>query len=364
MYQDLKKLYWWPNMKAEITIYVSKCLTYAKVKVEYQKPSGMLVQPEILQCKWENITMDFVTKLPKKATGQDTIWVIVDHLTKSAHFLPMRDDDTLEKLTRQYLKEVVSRHGVPVLIISDHDGKFTLHFWKSLHKALGTRLDMSTTYHPQTDGHSERTIQTFKDIIKAASCEALYGRKCRSPICWAKVGDSQLTGPEIIHETTTKIVQIKIHYALWEVIENGATLPKTKVVEGVTTDVPITTAEEKAQRRLKVKARSTLMLGISNEHQLKFNSIKDAKKLLKAIEKRFGRKLTVNGNETIGFGKSKVECYNYHKRGHFAKECRALRNQDNKHKDNSRRSVPMETSTTIALVSCDGLSGYDWSDHA
>nr|GEX32395.1 hypothetical protein [Tanacetum cinerariifolium] len=106
MYQDLKKLYWWPNMKEEIATYVNKCLTYAK----------------------ENITMDFVTKLPKIAAGQDTIWVIVDRLTKSAHFLPMREDDTLEKLTRQYLKEVVSKHGVPVSIISHRDGKFTSHF--------------------------------------------------------------------------------------------------------------------------------------------------------------------------------------------------------------------------------------------
>nr|GFD17422.1 reverse transcriptase domain-containing protein [Tanacetum cinerariifolium] len=146
------RLYWWPNMKAEIATYVSKCLTCANVKIEYQKPSGLLVQSEIPQWKWENITMDFVTKLPHIAAGQDTIWVIMDRLTKSAHFLPMREDDTLEKLTRQYLKEVVSRHGVPVLIISDRDGRFTLYFWKSLNKALGTRLDMSTTYHPKTDG--------------------------------------------------------------------------------------------------------------------------------------------------------------------------------------------------------------------
>ncbi|GKA15566.1 putative reverse transcriptase domain-containing protein, partial [Tanacetum coccineum] len=152
MYQDLKKLYWWPNMKAEIATYASKCLTCAKVKIEYQKPCSLLVQPEIPQWKWEKITMDFVTKLPKTAAGQDMIWVIVDHLTKSAHFLPMREDDMLEKLMRLYLKEVVSKHGVPVLIISNRDGKFTSHFWKSLNKALSTRLDMSTTYHPQTDG--------------------------------------------------------------------------------------------------------------------------------------------------------------------------------------------------------------------
>ncbi|GJS43166.1 putative reverse transcriptase domain-containing protein [Tanacetum coccineum] len=174
MYQDLRRLYWWPNMKAEIATYVSKCLTCAKVKIEYQKPSGLLVQPEIPQWKWENITMDFVTKLPKTTTGQDTIWVIVDRLTKSAHFLPMREDDTLEKLTRQYLKEVVSKHGVPVSIISDRDGKFTSHFWKSLNKALGTRLDMSTAYHPETNGQSERTIQTLEDMLRA--CVLDFGK--------------------------------------------------------------------------------------------------------------------------------------------------------------------------------------------
>ncbi|GJZ08118.1 putative reverse transcriptase domain-containing protein [Tanacetum coccineum] len=134
-----------------------------------------------------------------------------DRLTKSVYFLPMREDDSLEKLMRQYLKEVVLRHGVPISIISYRDNKFTSHFWQSLHKALGTQLDMSTAYHPQTDGQSERTIQILEDIIKVAPFEALYGRKCRSPICWAKVGDSQFTGPEIIYETTEKIIQIKSH---------------------------------------------------------------------------------------------------------------------------------------------------------
>ncbi|GKB13529.1 putative reverse transcriptase domain-containing protein [Tanacetum coccineum] len=207
MYQDLRRLYWWPNMKAEIATYVSKCLTCAKVKIEYQKPSGLLVQPEIPQWKWENITMDFVTKLPKTAAGQDTIWVIVDRLTKSAHFLPMREDDTLEKLTRQYLKEVVSKHGVPVSIISDRDGKFTSHFWKSLNKALGTRLDMSTAYHPETDGQSERTIQTLEDMLRA--CVLDFGKGWDRHLPLAEFGDSQLTGLEIIYETTKKIVQIK-----------------------------------------------------------------------------------------------------------------------------------------------------------
>nr|GFB12391.1 putative reverse transcriptase domain-containing protein [Tanacetum cinerariifolium] len=149
---------------------------------------------EIPKWKWDKITMDFITKLPKTTNGYDTIWVIVDRLTKSAHFLPIGKNDPMEKLMKLYIKEVVTRHGVPVSIIFDRDGRFTSLFLQALHKALGTRLDMSTAYHPETDGHT---------------IEALYGRKCRSPVCWAEAGDAQLTGPEIIHETTEKIVQIK-----------------------------------------------------------------------------------------------------------------------------------------------------------
>ncbi|GJV54622.1 putative reverse transcriptase domain-containing protein [Tanacetum coccineum] len=176
-------------MKADIATYVNKCLTCSKVKAEHQKPSGLLVQPEIPQWKWDKITMDFITKLPKTSSGYDTIWAIVDRLTKSAHFLPMKETDMTERLTRLYLKE----------------------------KALGTRLDMSTTYHLHTDDQSERTIQTLEDMlracvidfrngwdkhlplidflynisyhtsIKAAPFEALYGRKCRSPVCRIQV---------------------------------------------------------------------------------------------------------------------------------------------------------------------------------
>ncbi|GKC23768.1 putative reverse transcriptase domain-containing protein, partial [Tanacetum coccineum] len=147
MYQDMKKLYWWPNMKANITTYVSKCLMCAKVKAEHQRPSRLLVQPNIPQWKWDNITMDFVTKLPKSSQGYDTICVIVDRLTKSAIFVPMRKTDPMEKLARMYLKEVVTRHGIPVLIIYDRDPRFASNFWRSLQRALGTNLDMSTAYH-------------------------------------------------------------------------------------------------------------------------------------------------------------------------------------------------------------------------
>ncbi|GJX03388.1 putative reverse transcriptase domain-containing protein [Tanacetum coccineum] len=140
MYQDMKKLYWWPNMKADVATYVSKCLTCAKVKTEHQRPSGLLVQPEIPLWKWDNITIVFVTKLPKSSQGYDTIWVIVDRLTKSAIFTPIRETDSLEKLARMYLKEVVTRHGIHVSIICDRDPRFTSNFWRSLQKALGTNF--------------------------------------------------------------------------------------------------------------------------------------------------------------------------------------------------------------------------------
>ncbi|GJY82908.1 reverse transcriptase domain-containing protein [Tanacetum coccineum] len=159
-------------MKANIATYVSKCLTCAKVKAEHQRPSSLLVQPEIPQWKWDKITMDFVMKLPKSSQGYDTIWVIINRLTKSAIFVPMRETDPMEKLARMYLKEVFTRHGILVLIICDRD----------------------SSYHAS---------------IKAAPFKALYKRKCRSPVCWAEVGEVQLTSLEIVQETNEKIIQIK-----------------------------------------------------------------------------------------------------------------------------------------------------------
>nr|GEU64717.1 putative reverse transcriptase domain-containing protein [Tanacetum cinerariifolium] len=160
MYQDMKKLYLWPNIKADIATYVSKCLMCAKVKAEHQRPSGLLVQPAIPVCKWDNITMDFITKLLKSSQGFDTIW-----------------------------------------IICDHDGRFTLNFRKTFQQALGwvkhlplVEFSYNNSYHAS---------------IKVAPYEALYGQKCRSPVCWAEVGEAQLTGPEMIQETTKKIILIK-----------------------------------------------------------------------------------------------------------------------------------------------------------
>ncbi|GJT29273.1 putative reverse transcriptase domain-containing protein [Tanacetum coccineum] len=189
--------------------------------------------------KWDRITLEFITKLPRTGNRHDAIWVIVDSLTKSAHFLPIREDFKMDRLARLYLNEIITRHEVPILIISDRDSRFTSRFWQSMEEALGTQLDVITAYHPQTDGQSERTIQTLEDMLRAcvmdfigswdvhlplvefsynnsyhssvrcAPFEALYGRKCRSPILWPEVGEEQLIGPRLVQETTEKISQIK-----------------------------------------------------------------------------------------------------------------------------------------------------------
>nr|GFA87387.1 reverse transcriptase domain-containing protein [Tanacetum cinerariifolium] len=202
-------------------------------------PSRLLQQPEIPEWKWEKITMGLVTKLPRSSDGYDAIWVIVDRLTKSAHFLPICEDYKTEKLARIYINEIVARHGVPVSIISDLDGRFASHIWQALQEVLGTKLYMSTAYHLETDGQSEHTIQTLEDMlracvmdfggswdpylllvkfsynnsyhtsIKCALFDALYGQKCRSPVIWIEVRESQLIGPKIMQEMTEKIIPIK-----------------------------------------------------------------------------------------------------------------------------------------------------------
>ena len=144
---------------------MSKCLTCQQVRIEHQRPGGELQPLSLPEWKWESVTMDFVSALPKTPTGSEVVWVIVDRLTKSAHFIPLRVGYSLEKLARLYVKEIVRLHGVPKEIISDRDPRFVSHFWQSLHEALGTKLQFSTAFHPQTDGQSQRTIQILKDML-------------------------------------------------------------------------------------------------------------------------------------------------------------------------------------------------------
>ena len=238
MYRTLKDHYWWRGMKREISEFVSKCLTCQQIKIEHQKP-GLLQPLSIPEWKWEMITMDFVTGLPKTQRGHDVIWVIVDRLTKSAHFIATNNTSSLERYARLYVDEIVRLHGAPVSIVSDRDPRFTSRFWPKLQDAMGTKLHFSTAFHPQTDGQSERTIQTLEDMLRAcviefkgswdnylaliefaynnsyqssigmAPYEALYGRKCRTPVCWDEVGEKRLIGLEIVQDTTEKINMIR-----------------------------------------------------------------------------------------------------------------------------------------------------------
>ncbi|GJR96476.1 putative nucleotidyltransferase, ribonuclease H [Tanacetum coccineum] len=235
MYHDLKQHFWWSGMKRDVATFVSKCLVCQQVKIEHQRASGLLQPLEIPVWKWDEISMDFVTGLPRTQRKHDAIWVVVDRLTKTAHFLPIRKDFSISRLAEMFQQEIVRLHGTPSAIVSDRDPRFTSRFWKGLQNAWGTRLKFSTAFHPETDGQSERTIQTLEDMlrscalewtgnwddyiclvefaynnswhasIKCAPFEMLYGRKCRAPICWDQVGERVLEGPEMIEVTNEKV---------------------------------------------------------------------------------------------------------------------------------------------------------------
>ncbi|KAL4030943.1 hypothetical protein IC575_009198 [Cucumis melo] len=239
MYQDLKRVYWWRNMKREVAEFVSRCLVCQQVKAPRQKPAGLLQPLSIPEWKWENVSMDFITGLPRTLRGFTVIWVVVDRLTKSAHFVPGKSTYTASKWAQLYMSEIVRLHGVPVSIVSDRDARFTSKFWKGLQTAMGTRLDFSTAFHPQTDGQTERLNQVLEDMLRAcalefpgswdshlhlmefaynnsyqatigmAPFEALYGKCCRSPVCWGEVGEQRLMGPELVQSTNEAIQKIR-----------------------------------------------------------------------------------------------------------------------------------------------------------
>ena len=166
MYQDLKQYYWWRGMKKDIVEYVSKCLTCQQVKVEHQVPSGLLNPIPIPHWKWDNITLDFVSSFPLTQVKHDSVWVIVDRLTKSTHFLTVRLDYSMNRLAELYVNEIVRLHGIPLSIVSDRDPQFTSRFWKELQSTLGTRPNFSTVFHPQADGQSKRVIQVLEDMLQ------------------------------------------------------------------------------------------------------------------------------------------------------------------------------------------------------
>ncbi|CAN1764063.1 Transposon Ty3-G Gag-Pol polyprotein, partial [Linum perenne] len=169
MYNDLKLSFWWPGMKKDVARYVATCLVCQKAKAEHRAPGGLLQSLPIPEWKFADITMDFVSGFPPTREGKDAVWVIVDRLTKVAHFIPIRFKPSVEVLAKLYIEEVVRLHGVPQSIVSDRDPSFTSHFWEGLHTALGTKLKFSTAYHPQTDGQSERTILTLEELLRSCA---------------------------------------------------------------------------------------------------------------------------------------------------------------------------------------------------
>ncbi|KAK9119098.1 hypothetical protein Scep_017191 [Stephania cephalantha] len=235
MYADMRRLFWWPGMKSDVSEFIRACEICQRVKAEHRRPGGLLQPLPIPQWKWEHIAMDFVSGLPRSPRGHDSIWVIVDRLTKSAHFIPVSTTHRVDRLSILYEREIVRLHGVPLSIVSDRGAQFTSLLWQSMQAQFGTRLELSTAFHPQTDGQSERLIQVLEDMLRMcvleyggsweeylhlcefaynnsyqasigmAPFEALYGRPCRSPSSSGRAEDVVTVGPETVVDHTEKV---------------------------------------------------------------------------------------------------------------------------------------------------------------
>jgi len=226
-------------MKREVAQYVSECDICKRVKASHLRPAGLLQPLTIPSGKWEDISMDFIVGLPKTAKGYDSIWVVVDRFTKSAHFIPVKTGYKSHQYAELYIARIVSLHGIPKTIISDRGSQFVARFWEQLHAALGTQLIRSSAYHPQTDGQTERINQILEDMLRAcaltynqkwddclplaefaynnsyqesikmAPFEALYGRRCRTPLNWSEAGERNFFGPDIVNEAEEQVQLIQ-----------------------------------------------------------------------------------------------------------------------------------------------------------
>jgi hypothetical protein len=235
MYQDLRQNFWLTRMKREIAKYVSECDTCQRVKASHLKVAGTLQPLPIPSWKWEDISMDFIIGLPLTSQKHDSIWVIVDRLMKMAHFIPVHTTFTTKKYAEIYLDRIVCLHGVPKMIISDRGAQFIACFWEHLQASLGTKLIRSSDYHPQTDGQTKRVNQILEDMLRAcvihydkgwdkclplaefsynnsyqaslkmAPFEALYGRRCRTPLSWSQTKECKIFGPDLVIEVEKKV---------------------------------------------------------------------------------------------------------------------------------------------------------------
>jgi transposase InsO family protein len=228
MYHDLRSLYWWNRMKREIAKYVSECDTCQRIKASHLKVAGTLQPLPIPSWKWEELSMDFIVGFPNTSRHHDSIWVIVDRLTKTTHLLPVHTTHRAEKYAEIYIDQIVRLHGIPRTIVSDRGAPFVARFWEQLQESLGTHVIRSSAYHPQTDGQTERINQILEDMLRAcvlhygkdldmclplaefsynnsyqsslkmAPFEALYGRRCRTPLNWSQAREREIFGPDIV----------------------------------------------------------------------------------------------------------------------------------------------------------------------
>jgi IS30 family transposase len=171
-------------MREDIAEYVARCDTCQRVKAEHQRPVGLLQPLEIPTWKWDDISMDFIVGLPRTQKGNDSIWVIVDRLTKVAHFLPVKANYSVSRLAELYVDNILKLHGAPRSIVSDRGPQFTTQFWKSLHASMGIELNYSTSFHPQTDGQTERVNQVLEDLLRA--CVLTYGSDWEKSLSYAE----------------------------------------------------------------------------------------------------------------------------------------------------------------------------------
>jgi hypothetical protein len=224
-YRDLRENFWWSNMKGEIAKYVARCDTCQRIKASHLKTAGQMQPLSIPTWKWDDISMDFIVGLPLTPRKDDSIWVIVDRLTKTAHFIPVHSTYSAECHAEIYIDLVVRLHGFPKTILSDRGTQFVARFWAQVRESLGTKLIHSSSYHPLTDGQTERVNQVVEDMLRAcvihfdkswdkclaltefaynnsyqaslkmAPFEALYGRRCHTPFNWSQAGERTLFGP-------------------------------------------------------------------------------------------------------------------------------------------------------------------------
>eukprot|EP00253_Pinus_taeda_P020306 PITA_20306 len=241
MITAIRKEYFWPGMKKDIVEYLSRCLECQQIKAEHQHPARLLKPLPVPEWKWEIISMDFITGLPKTKRNNDSIFVVVDKLSKAAHFIPVQSTYRAAQIAHIFMQNVFKLHGLPKTIISDRDVKFTSAFWKTLFVELGTQLNFSTAYHPQTDGQTERVNQMVEDMLRAyvmqqptrwedylhlvefaynngyhtltqmSPFEVMYRWKCRTPTSWGGPEDKLSLGPKMLKEMEDMVKRVRVN---------------------------------------------------------------------------------------------------------------------------------------------------------